>query len=65
MGGAYLSVVEETEAQNDIKGYRLAENKDNPEKNLEEYTGRPGTGSIPGPRNRSDFEILNTTQESD
>lgn len=50
---------------NDIKGYRLAENKDNPEKNLEEYTGRPGTGSIPGPRNRSDFEILNTTQESD
>ena len=65
VGGAYLSVVEETEAQNDIKGYRLAENKDNPEKNLEEYTGRPGTGSIPGPRNRSDFEILNTTQESD
>lgn len=58
VGGANLEVMDEDEAKKDIADYSLAENKDDPNKNLKLFTNQPGKGSIPGPQNAEAAQSL-------
>ncbi|MBQ8706825.1 MAG: DUF2846 domain-containing protein [Succinivibrionaceae bacterium] len=58
--GAEVDLEDEKSAQEDIVEYSLAENMDDPKKDLDNYTGGAGQGSIPGPRNAHEAKILAT-----
>ena len=50
--------MDEEEAKKDIVDYNLAENKDDPKKNLKLFKNEPGKGSIPGPKNAETAQSL-------
>lgn len=58
VAGANLEVMDEKEAKKDIVDYNLAENKDDPKKNLKLFKNEPGKGSIPGPKNAETAQSL-------
>lgn len=58
VGGANLEVMDDEWAKKYIADYSLAENKDDPKKNLKLFTNQPGKGSIPGPQNAEAAQSL-------
>ncbi len=52
--GAGIEVREPGYAKKHIVEYELADNKDDPSKNLESFVNAPGKGSVPGPRSSAE-----------
>lgn len=63
VGGANLEVMDPDTAKKDIEEGQLAQNKDDPVKNLNNRTIRENQGSIPGPQNAQEAAAIAKKQE--